>query len=188
MGREKRWKDACTTGKNGVWMHDVDVTHISFIMSSSPEMYDGSTRRQQAFGLLELCLREQGKNCSHMLCDVAGVGEGTLMVQWGYSSASDDLEVLPSWEVFHIFSSITRGVFDKEHVKEQSFVLTGAYLHELTAFSLGSKDLWVECPQDHFTLDALGEQGGGEDDRVVDRDIYHYDIFFLTWVSKHKED
>ena len=84
--------------------------------------------------------------------------------------------------------SIMGDVFDKEHVKEQSLILTGAYLYELTALSLGSRDLWMECPEDLFTLDALGEQGGGDDDRVVDRDIYHYDIFFLTWISKHVED
>ena len=46
----------------------------------------------------------------------------------------------------------------------------------------------MECPQDHFTLDALGEKGGGDEDRVVDRDIYHYDIFFLTWIPKQGKD
>ena len=127
-------------------MHGFYVTFISFIISSSHELYDGIIRRQQALWLLELCLREKGKNCSHMLCDVAGVGEGTLMVKNGYSLALDDLEALPSWEVFHICSSITRGDFDKEHVKEQIFVLTGAYLHEFTALSLWSRDLWMESP------------------------------------------
>ena len=37
-------------------------------------------------------------------------------------------------------------------------------------------------------MDGLGEKGGGEDDRVVDGDIYHYGIFFLTWTSKHEKD
>ena len=68
-------------------MHGVDLTFISFIMSSSHELYDESMRRQQTFFLLELCLREQGKIFSHMLHDVAGVGDGTIMVQRGYSLA-----------------------------------------------------------------------------------------------------
>ena len=43
----------------------------------------------------------------------------------------------------------------------------------------------MECSQDHFTFDALGGQGGGENDRVVDGFIYYCDIFFLTWTPKH---
>ena len=71
-------------------MHGIDLTFISFIMSSSHELYDGSIRRHRALWLLVLCLREQGKNCSHLLFDVAGVEEGNFMVQRGYSLALDD--------------------------------------------------------------------------------------------------
>ena len=91
-------------------------------MSSSHDLYDGSTRRQQSLWLLELYLREQGQICSHILRDVAGVEESTFMVQRGYSLALDDLEALPSWEVFHICSNISRGVFDTERVKEHNVV------------------------------------------------------------------
>ena len=44
------------------------------------------------------------------------------------------------------------------------------------------------CSSDLFTLDALGEQGGGEDAIVVEGGIYHYNILFLTWIPKHGED
>ena len=180
------WQDACIIGQHGVWMHGVDVAHISFIMSSSLEMNDGSIRSQQALWFLGLHLREQGKICSHLLSNVAGGGDGTI------SLAIDDLEALPYLEVFHIFSSITRGFFDKEHVKEQSLVVTGAYLHELTALSLWNRDLWMECPQDHFTLYALGDQRGDQIDGEVDGDIYYIGMtslamIFLTWNSKYKE-
>ena len=46
----------------------------------------------------------------------------------------------------------------------------------------------MECPQDHFPIDALGGQGGGESDEVVDGNIYYCDMFFLTWISKHKKE
>lgn len=45
----------------------------------------------------------------------------------------------------------------------------------------------MECPQDHFTYDKLGIQGGGESDGVVDGDIYYRDMILLTWISKHKK-
>ena len=107
---EKIWQDTCIIEQHREWMHDVDV-------SSSHEMYDGSMRRQQ--NTLLLCLGEQGQICSHTLHDVAGGGDGTI------SLIFDDVwEALPSWEVFHICCSIIRGVFDKEHVIEQSLVLT----------------------------------------------------------------
>ena len=76
--KEERWKDACIIRKHGFWIHDVDVTFISFIVSSSHELYDGSTRRHQALWLLELYSRERGNICSHLLCDVAGVEEGNI--------------------------------------------------------------------------------------------------------------
>ena len=46
----------------------------------------------------------------------------------------------------------------------------------------------MECSQDHFTFDALGGQGGGENDRVVDGFICYYGMFILTWISKHKKE
>ena len=92
---------------------------ISFIMSSSHELYDGGMGRQQNVLLLCLFLGEQEHICSHTLHDVVGGGDGILSLVF-----DDDLEALPSWEVFHICCSIIRGVFDKEHVKERSFVLT----------------------------------------------------------------
>ena len=90
---------------------DTHIIHCVFIM------YDGSMGRQQ--NVLLLCLGEQGQICSHTLHDVAGGGDGIISLVF-----DDGLEAFPSWEVFHICCSIVRGVFDKEHVKEQSFVLT----------------------------------------------------------------
>ena len=184
---EKRWLDTCIIEQHRVWMHGVDVLLISFIMSSSHELYDGSMGRQQNVLLLCLFLGEQGQSFSHTLHDVAGRGDGII------SSVFDDLGALLSWGVFHICCSIIGGVFDKEHVKEQSFVLTGAYLHELTALSFGSRTLWMKCAQqryggsithrsqDHFIF-APDEQRGGNDGRDI------YGISFLTWISKHQED
>ena len=57
-----------------------------------------------------------------------------------------------------------------------------------TMLSLLSMDLLMECLQDHFTIDALGGQGGGESDGVVDGNIYYRDILLLTWISKHKKE
>ena len=66
--------------------------------------------------------------------------------------------------------------------------MAGACLHRPTTLSLWSLGLLMECPQDHFTFDALGGQGGGESDRVVDGNIYYRYMIFLTWVSKNKEE
>ena len=132
-------------------MYDVDVLLISFIMSSPHELYDGSMGRQQNLLLLCLFLGEQEQIFSHTWNNVTIGGYGIISLVF-----DDYLESLPSWEVFHIFCSSIRGVFDKEHVKEHSFVLTRDYLHELTALSLWSRNLWMECPWDHFTFDALG--------------------------------
>ena len=63
--------------------------------------------------------------------------------------------------------------------------MAGAYLHRPTTLSLWSLRLLMECPQDHFTLDALEGQGGGEKDGVMGGDIYYYDMFFLAWISKY---
>ena len=65
-------------------MHGVDVKFISFIMFPSHN-YDESMRGQQNILLLWLFLGEQGKIFSHTLHDVAEVGDGTIMVQRGYS-------------------------------------------------------------------------------------------------------
>ena len=50
----------------------------------------------------------------------------------------------------------------------------------------------MEYPQDHFRLDSLGGKRGGEDDGVVDGNIYYIGMillamFFLTWIFKYKE-
>ena len=71
-------------------MHDVDVILISFIVSSSHELYDGNKGGQQ--NTLLLFLGEQGQNCSHTLHDVAEGGDGIISVEF------DDREVLPPWE------------------------------------------------------------------------------------------
>ena len=55
-------------------------------------------------------------------------------------------------------SNIMGDVFDKEHVKEWGYELTGAYLNGPTSLSLGSLGLLMDCPQDHFTLNACGGQ------------------------------
>ena len=81
-------------------------------------------------------------------------------------------------------SRIMGDVFDKEHVKEWSYELAGVYFHGPTTLSLWSLDLFMECPQDHFTFDALGGQGGGENDEAVDGNIYYIDMIFLTWISQ----
>ena len=85
--------------------------------------------------LLWLFLGEQGQICSHTLHDVAGVGDGTIMVQREYSLALDDQEVLPPWKELPLCSSIVRDVFDNGHVKEWSYELAGAYLHRPTSLA-----------------------------------------------------
>ena len=136
----ERWQDTYIIEQHRVWMHDVDMMLISFIVSSSHDWYDGGMGRQHNVLLLGLFLGEQGQIFSHTLYDVAGGGDGTISLVF-------DREALPSWEVFHICCSIIREVFEKEHVKEQSLVLTGAYLHELTALSFWRRDLWMKCAQ-----------------------------------------
>ena len=116
-------------------MHGVYVTFISFIMSSSHDLYDESMSGSKKI-VLELYLREQGQIFSHMLYDVSGVGYGTIMVQRGYSLALDDLEVLPLWKELLVCSNIMEDVFDKDHVKEMSYELVGAYLHRPTMLFL----------------------------------------------------
>ena len=105
-----------------------------------------SDLRQLELLLLWLLLREYGLILSHTLHDVAEVGDGTIMVQRGYSLALDDQDVLPLWEGLLMCSSIMGDVFDKEHVKEWSYELARAYLHRPTMLSLGSLGLLMECP------------------------------------------
>ena len=95
--------------------------------------------------LLSLFLGEQEQICSHTLHDFVGGGDGIISLVF-----DDYLGALPYWGVFHIFFIVIIGIFDKEHVKEQSFVLTRAYLHELTALSLWSRDLWMKCAQQRY--------------------------------------
>ena len=59
-------------------------------------------------------------------------------------------------------SSIMGDSFDIVHVKQWSYELARAYFHGPIALSPWGLDLLMECPQDHFTFDALGKQGGGE--------------------------
>ena len=108
---EKMWQDACIIEQQRVWMHDVDVIFISFIMFSSHDLYDESMGRQQNILFLWMFFGEQEQILSHTLYDVAGGGDGTISLVF-----DDDWEALPSWEVFHICCSIIRGVLDKEHV------------------------------------------------------------------------
>ena len=68
-------------------------------------------------------------------------------------------------------SSIVGDIFEKEHVKEWSYELAIDHLQRPTTLSLESLGLLMEFPQDHFTLDALGGQRGGEIDGVMDGDI-----------------
>ena len=91
-------------------MHDFDVILISFIVSSSHGLYDGSMGRQQ--NVLLLCLGEQGKICSHTLHDVVGGGDDII------SLALDDQEALPPWEGLLMCSNIMGDAFDIVHVKE----------------------------------------------------------------------
>ena len=109
------------------------------MIPSSHELHDVSMRRQQTLRLLELSWREHKQIFSHMMYGVAGVEEGTLIVKRGYPLAWNDQEAFPSWKMFHICSSITRGVFDKEHVKGKTLAWARAFLHELTTLSLGSR-------------------------------------------------
>ena len=96
-------------------MHGVDVILISLIVSSLHKLYDGSMGRLQNILLLCLFLGEQEQICSHTLYDIAGGGDGIISLVFDY------LESLPSWEVFHIFCSIIRRFFDKDHVKNRAW-------------------------------------------------------------------
>ena len=163
MWVEGAWQDTCIIGQKGVWMHYDDMKlFIPCIISSPHVLYDGGMRRQQKLFLLWVFLGEQGQILSNTLHDVAGVGDGTIIVQRGYSLALYDLEVHPLWKELLVCSSIMGDVFDNKHVKEWSYVLTRAYLHRPTTLSPWGMDLLMKYPQDHFTFEALDGQGGGE--------------------------
>ena len=93
-------------------MHGVDMILISFIVSSSPELYDRSMGRQKNILLLCLFLGEQEKIFSRTWHDVAGGGDGIISLDL------DGREVLPPCEELLMYCSIMGDTFDKEHVKE----------------------------------------------------------------------
>ena len=147
-------------------MHGVDMNFISFTSFSSHDWYDESMRRQQNILFLCLFFVKQEQIFSHTLHDVAGGEDGII------SLAIGDQEVLLPWEKLLMYSNIMGGIFDKEHVKGWGYELEKTYLHGPTTLSLRSLGLLMEYPQDYFTLDALGGQGGGENDGVMDGNIY----------------
>ena len=106
-------------GQQGVGTHCVDIKFfMSNTMLSLHDLDDGSMRRQQNILLLGMFLREQGKNFSNSFHDVAGVKEGTIIVQRGYSLALDVQEGLSSWGGLLICSSIMGDAFDTLRVKD----------------------------------------------------------------------
>ena len=76
------------------------ISFISIIMLFLHDLYDDGVGRQQELLLLWFFLRDYGLIFSHNLHDVAGVGDGTIMVQRGYSLALEDQEVLPLWREY----------------------------------------------------------------------------------------
>ena len=98
-------------------------------MSSSHILHDESMRKHQKHLLLGSLFEEQGKICSHFLYDVAGVGDGTIMVQRGCSLAFDDQESHPPWERFHVCNNIVGGLpIYVEEAKGNSIVPPKDYL------------------------------------------------------------
>ena len=117
----------------------------AIIMFSPHGLYDGGMRRLQRLLLLWRIGREQGHICCHNWHDVAGVGDGNIIVQGGYSLALDDLEVLPPWKELLVCNNIMGGVFDMGHAKGWIYELARAYLHGPIALSLWSRNLLMEC-------------------------------------------
>ena len=91
MWEESTWKGTCIMRQQGVWMHDGDV----IIMFSPHGLYDGGIWRHQIIFLLWRIGREQGQIYSHTWHDAAGVGDGTIIMEGGYSLTLYDLEILP---------------------------------------------------------------------------------------------
>ena len=80
-------------------------------------LYGDGVGRQQELLLLWKILGGYVLIFSHNFHDVVGVGDGTIMVQRGYSLALEDQEVLPLWKESPIYSSIMVDDFDSRHVK-----------------------------------------------------------------------
>ena len=129
-----------------MYLDDV-ISFVSTIMLLLHSLYGEGVGRQQELLLLWKLLGEYGLILSHTLHDVAGVGDGTIMVQRGYSLALEDQEVLPLWKGSPIYSNIMVDEFDIFHVKEWSHEMTGALLQRPTTLSLGSMYLLMECPR-----------------------------------------
>ena len=78
------WQDTCIMEQQGVWTHCVDIIFImSITMFSLHDLDDGIIERQQKILFLGVFLREKGENFSHSLHDIAGVEDGTIIVQRG---------------------------------------------------------------------------------------------------------
>ena len=79
-----------------IWLYG--ALYKSTIMILLYGLYEGEIREQQKTLLPWVLLRKYGLILSHDLRDVAGVGDGTIMVHKGYSLALEDREVLPLWK------------------------------------------------------------------------------------------
>ena len=75
------------------------------------DLYGDGVGRKLKLLLLWLLLREYGMILSYTFHDVARVGDGTIMVQRGYSLTLENEEVLPPWRGSLTYSSI---IFDDE--------------------------------------------------------------------------
>ena len=112
------WHGTYIIWEQGVWMYWGDVIYfISTIMFLLHSLYGDDVGRQQELLLLWRFLREYGLIFSHTFHDVVGVGDGTIMVQRGYSLTLEDQEVLPLWNGSPIYSSIMIDGFDMWYVK-----------------------------------------------------------------------
>ena len=101
--------------QQNIWLYG--AFSKSIIMMLLHDLYDDCVRRQQESMFLWKPLGEYGLIFSHTLHDVAGVGDGTIMVQRGYSLALEDQEVLPLWKESPIYISIMVYDFDICHLK-----------------------------------------------------------------------
>ena len=113
MWEESTWQGTCIMGQQGVWIHYDDV----IIMFSPHGLHDGGLLGQQRHFFLWRIGREQGQIFSHTWHDAVGGGDGTILVQGGYSLSLDDLEVLPPWKELLVCNNIMGKFFDMRHVK-----------------------------------------------------------------------
>ena len=91
MWMDGTWHGTYIIWKQGVWVYWSDViSFISTIVLFLHDLYDDGVGRQLELLILWLLLREYGLILSHTLHDVARVGNGTIMVQRGYSLALED--------------------------------------------------------------------------------------------------